>query len=61
MSVSPWFATHPTRGLGVADPDAASSLLRVFKPFFVSPRLPFSATRGEDLVGRSRLTLSNPR
>lgn len=42
------FATHPTGGLGVAD--VAS--LGVFKPFFVSPNLPFSATRGEDLVVR---------
>lgn len=46
------FATHPTGGLGVSDPAAASSLLRVFKPFFVAPNLPFSAVRGEDLVMR---------
>jgi len=44
------FATHPTGGLGVSDPATDSSLLRVFKPFFVSPNLPFSAIRGEDLV-----------
>jgi uncharacterized protein YfaS (alpha-2-macroglobulin family) len=44
------FATHPTGGLGVSDHAAASSLLRVFKPFFIDPILPFSAVRGEDLV-----------
>lgn len=46
------FATHPTGGIGVAHPTAASSLLRVFKPFFVSPNLPFSVIRGESLVLR---------
>ena len=46
------FSTHPTDGLAVADESAASSRLKVFKPFFVSPNLPYSAIRGEDLVVR---------
>ncbi|ACO61102.1 alpha-2 macroglobulin family-like protein [Micromonas commoda] len=46
------FSTHPTDGLAVADESAASSQLKVFKPFFVSPNLPYSAIRGEDLVVR---------
>jgi hypothetical protein len=57
------FATHPTGGLGVADATAASSLLHVFKPFFVSPNLPYSATRGEDLVlrgGAVQVAFSRP-
>ena len=52
-SITTWqfaaFSTHPTGGLAVAD---ESSLLKVFKPFFVSPNLPYSAIRGEELVVR---------
>ena len=52
-SITTWqfaaFSTHPTGGLAVAD---ESSRLKVFKPFFVSPNLPYSAIRGEELVVR---------
>ncbi|XP_013389533.1 CD109 antigen isoform X2 [Lingula anatina] len=41
------FAVNPVTGLGVVDDP---SKIRVFRPFFVSFNLPYSVTRGEEII-----------